>query len=985
MRFPNSPFYANDPAAFDEYIFLAAPPDSDQEARFLSWLPDLYTRATVLAADFAEQCSSVPSPSNTAQEADLESLPDIKEAAGIITAADEEELSDIGGAGGSSPCERVGEGEVQVPADASGHLPSLTFDGSEHNDVLEPPASKKPQSSIEAMIDAMRENAIAKMMRDAEAVCQESMRDIEEGSATSIKNALENSSAELSEQEDDDTMKQQLPHTLTSDRSDDANSSCASPLEENPGTSVPKEPEIKDPGAALCSLAQSESTEHDCEEPVSQRIETSAQPKNEPDAAPVTCSRTPDELSSFPGEFSVGQTQKPEAILDQPHTSPRHQPASPDSTPSSLDNNQNISISSIPTETAPNVPLGSIPCEQPAHSSGNIAEKAAVTPASDLDVNPLTEKSHVPLHSNIKRATDAPATVITIAPCVSRNFNVIGFSKSAGGVVIDTPTEPSEEITSPTCASQSASAPMTGSPPIPSALHRVRTPDKREWFGESSLDDETSTDSALLAPIEDQSFDLLADDPNFSPRGHPVVPRPSPDAKPGHLGSVVPLDDDNEMLLERRVDGYRDAAGKAKLETTNGSQQVLPQVPSQLADRTKCEILPKTDHENQICGERNGDIANVNSFRGAQSPAKGTRLTENIAPTRSQLGASPLAVPSPRRSLLPTPTASSTIPGSRLRFLRPRKEREKKPEATLRDIPGKKSSLLTLPNAAHTKTENTLPTIIADKNAPSLTTPTDFLSMPEEAIDALVERNHAQNMVRRCVLKEIAVRELPAVSPTTRLKQRMEDRRKNKGPRIFTGGEGPLEEGGSSSTDQRDFSVDSHIPSRLKWDEHLISVVEFDPLQKTAMLSHVVQEQQQQIGSDEDTTISGPSLHNHADDQGTINRDVRRMDTGPLRLPLKSTLRKTPVEYERVSSPDLRRVEVPVWKLPPDSDEDGEGDEDVISMEEAVAILSNVSPRRTASRGSVRGRGSSSRGGIGRGSARVSDRRSPSKASASSA
>ncbi|KAJ3172060.1 hypothetical protein HDU88_006873 [Geranomyces variabilis] len=1075
MTFPELPVYANYPDSLGDYIFLAAPPDGDQEARFLAWLPDLYTRATILAADFEKQFSTGAAHTSKlpAEEASFASLPDIEEAAGIITAADVEELDDIGGSGGSDAVERVVHGEQQEQYDGSGHVEGSIFESKPErisgplpaNFELKSPTSILPQSaedvnaefgaprerplpnerqsSIDAMIDAMRENAIKMMLRDAETVSQTSSRSNGEESPASTEKARANSPSGPSDREEaSDALEE---HTNT-----DAAVAC--PMPELPNSDS-TEPDLQEVAA--------QTPPHVMTEPAT--VETSLERPDTSSESPSTSLPSqsskpiPDHFSSIP--YCHGSSVEP--VSPSLQTAPKPLTTTPPTivTPTAphdsithmqLDSSTNMEIplktpllcdkpavgpisdlnASFPMEKsqgsfavdfkdAPNIPIEPRTILMPARSSRDSSEylieendQASVKVGSEEATVTLTERpppaepdsedvavsplERPPIFSSpgrgLRDSDDKPTAdngseKMSVTPnereprvsspgrCL-RDWDVdIVVESSRASVEIEsknlthaTPTKRPLVFSLPTGESLSSSVPTKGKLSISSPPSSLRTIPTSKWFGDTSLEDETSTHSALLASIEDQSFDLLADDPDFSPQGHPVVQSPGSADGSSLLGSVAPREENNggQRLFTSIINNEEYSTGEATLKPiktreallqVSGSDVAHPQFAAMAGEKNEKQSASSGNLQGDVrpCASR-GDTSPTKSMSLVELPAKETRLSENIPPTQSRIPAPSQSKLSPPRSFLPAPTASSS------RLLRPRKERAKKLEEALRDIQEKKASLMALAEAAHAGEEavssTTPPSTTTDA---SLNTAADLLTMPEEAVEALVERNHAINMVRRCVLKEIAVRTMPAQSPTARLMQRMENRRRSNVPRVFTGGEGSSEDAGVANTASGAEAlapVPSRIPSRLKWDEQLISVIEFDPHQKTVMLSSA--DEDYQVTNKRDVT---PPASSH---------------TTQVRQPIKSALRPVPVPYERVSSPELRQVEVPVWKLPPDPDEDGAGHANEIQIADAVAFLTSGLQGRGASRGAARGRGTRGRrGGTGRG-------RSPGRSSASS-
>ncbi|KAJ3153934.1 hypothetical protein HDU89_008800 [Geranomyces variabilis] len=1083
MTFPDRPVDSNYPGSLGDYIFLAAPPDGDQEALFLRWLPDLYTRATILAADFEKQFSTGADHTSKlpAEEASFGSLPDIEEAAGIITAADVEELGDIAGSGGSDNVERIVQGEQQEQCDGSGHvegsifkskpermsgplladfelksptsiLPQRAEDVNAEFNAPERPLPSERQSSIDAMIDAMRENAIKMMLRDAETVSQTSSRSNGEESPARIEKARGNSPSGPSDREEaSDAMEEHantdaavacpMPELPNSDSSEpdlqkiaaqtpphvttEPNTVATSLVRpdtssESPSTSIPSQ-SLKAIPAQFSSIPHC----HDSSvEPVSPSLQTIPKPlattpptivtstahhnsithmqldptenmeiplktslvRDKPALGPISDLNASSPMEKSQGSFAVDSKDAPNTPIE-PRTILVPARSSRDSSEYLMAENDQASVrvgSEEATVTSTKRRGSSASDENPP--ADHDCEEVAVSP---LERSPLFSSPGRGLRDSDDKQTadngseEMSATPSERAPRISspgrglRDWDVdIVVESSRASVEIEsknlthaTPTKRPLVFCLPTGESLSSSVSTKGKLSIsasPSSPHTIPT---SKWFGDTSLDDETSTDSALLASIEDQSFDLLADDPDFSPQGHPVVQSPASNDGSSLLGSVVPREEINgggQRLFTSIIKNEEYSTGEATLKPIK-TQETLLQVSGSDVAQPQFAAMAGVKNEKQSacsgnlqgdvqpCASR-GDTSPAKSMSLAESPAKETRLSENIPPTQSRIPAPSQSTSSPRRSFLPAPTASSS------RLLRPRKERAKKLEEALRDIQEKKASLMALAEAAHageeTVSSTTPPSTTTDA---SLTTAADLSTMPEEAVEALVERNHAINMVRRCVLKEIAVRTMPAQSPTARLMQRMENRRRSNIPRVFTGGEGSSEAAGVANTApgaEALAPVPSRIPSRLKWDEQLISVVEFDPHQKTAMLSSA--DEDYQVTNKRDMTPPASSY------------------TAQVRQPIKSALRPVPVPYERVSSPELRQVEVPVWKLPPDPDEGGAGDAEEIQIAHAVAFLTGGLQGRGASRGAARGRGTRGRrGGTGRG-------RSPGRSSASS-
>ncbi|KAI8589452.1 hypothetical protein BDZ88DRAFT_418242 [Geranomyces variabilis] len=1073
MTFPDRPVYANYPDSLGDYIFLAAPPDGDQEAQFLAWLPDLYTRATILAADFEKQFGTGAGHTSKlpAEEASFSSLPDIEEAAGIITAADVEELDDIGGSGGSDAVERFVQGEQQEQCDGSGHvegsifeskpermsgplaadfelksltsiLPQSPEDVNAEFDALERPLPNERQSSMDAMIDAMRENAIKMMLRDAETVSQTSSRSNGEELPARTEKAQGNSPSGASDREEasdaveersntdaavacpmpelpnsdstePDLQKlsaQTSPHVMTEPKTVATSLERPETSSESPSTSVPCQN-----SRAIPDQFSSIRYCHDSSvEPVSPYLQSVPTP-----LATTPTIVTPTAHHDSITHMQLDSSEKMEIPLKTPLLSDKPAVGPMSDVNASFPMEKSQGSVAVDLKDAPNTPIEPRTILMPARSSRDSSEylmeendQASVKVGSEEATVTLTERPPLAEHdsedvgvSPLKRpplfsspgcglrdSDDKPTadngseemsiTPSERAPRISspgrglRDWDVdIVVESSRASVEIEsknlthaTPLKRPLVFSLPTGESLSSSVSTKGKLSISASPSSPRTIPTSKWFGDTSLDDEMSTDSALLTSIEDQSFDLLADDPDFSPQGHPVVRSPASDDGSSLLGSVVPREEINgggQRLFTSITnnDGY--STGEATLKPIK-PQETLLQVSGSDVTQPQFAAMAGVKNEKQSACSGNlqgdlqpcalrGDTSPAKSMSLAESPAKETRLSENIPPTQSRIPAPSQSTSSPRRSFLPAPTASSS------RLLRPRKERAKKLEEALRDIQEKKASLMALAEAAHAGEEAVSSTTTpSTTNDASLNTAADLLTMPEEAVEALVERNHAINMVRRCVLKEIAVRTMPAQSPTARLMQRMENRRRSNVPRVFTGGEGSSEDAGVANTapgDEALAPVPSRIPSRLKWDEHLISVVEFDPHQKTAMLSSA--DEDYQVTNKRDVT---PPASSH---------------TIQVCQPMKSALRPVPVPYERVSSPELRQVEVPVWKLPPDPDEHAVGDAE-IQIADPVEFLTSGLQGRGASRGAARGRGTRGRrGGTGRG-------RSPGRSSASS-
>ncbi|KAJ3183885.1 hypothetical protein HDU87_006002 [Geranomyces variabilis] len=1009
MTSPDRPRYASYPDSLGDYIFLAAPPNGDQEALFLSWLPDLYTRATILAADFEKQfhASAGDPPKAPVERTSFSSLPDIEEAAGIITAADVEELDDIGGSGGSDPLQRVVESEQQEQCDGNGRLGNLTPDNSLALVSGPLPADferKLPTSTprqtledfstdvkvretplpnaIDAMIDAMRENAIKNMLREAETVSQASSRSNGDESPARAENAREISSCGASDREKtSDVVAEHFSNT-------DPAVACPMPEPSNSYSTAP-ESQTMNEQTSLHVMAEPETVATSPERPETSSgspdcHHSSVEPVSpSPKIMQKTSAMAIDNLAVEHKAITCEPPAPPHETLENKKLFLETSPAR-DKLPAGPADGLNATLPmenrQVPFEfDTKDVPATSIENQRillmDAHGSRDSAkrvmaeddqpsikldsEEVTAEPAErpllvcspgrglrDSDVNPTAESGN-------EEMTATPTKLAPLFSSPGRGPRHSDVSIVAEGIQVPLESEIRDVALAaraerplvaslPTGLLPSAAVSTKAKPPtsIPASL--LRTTPFSKWFGDTSLDDETSTDSALLASIEDQSFDLLADDPDFSPQGHPLVPSPASDDGFRALRSIVPPNENYSSQRSFTMDGEDCPTSEATFKPA-AIAEAHNENQSACSGNMYADVRPRYS---------DGDTSTAKLESLAEPPAKETRLSENIPPSQSRIPAPALPTSSPRRSFLPAPTASST------RLLRPRKERAKKLEETLREIQEKKASLMALTETAHaTEGASSSTATPSDTDGASLGTPADLLTMPEEAIEALVERNHAINMVRRCAIKAMAVREMPAQSPTARLIQRMENRRRSNVPRVFTGGEGSSEDTGVANAGPGDEAlgpIPPRKPSRLKWDENLISVIEFDRLQRTYLLSAAQEED-----------------YDEGNNQVTSKRDVTppaSSQTTQARLPIKSALRPTPVPYERVLSPELRAVEVPVWKLPPDPDEDGAAEQNDIQIADPIEFLNSGLQGFRAVRGSARGRGTRGRrGGTGRG------------------
>ncbi|TPX69395.1 hypothetical protein SpCBS45565_g02471 [Spizellomyces sp. 'palustris'] len=180
--------------------------------------------------------------------------------------------------------------------------------------------------------------------------------------------------------------------------------------------------------------------------------------------------------------------------------------------------------------------------------------------------------------------------------------------------------------------------------------------------------------------------------------------------------------------------------------------------------------------------------------------------------------------------------------------------------------------VITSPDTATNTTRDPSPnpdshTIIPIDDPFRETTPLSALS--PSTLDRVTRDNNAKNAGYKCQLSFTVVKRPPPVSPTSRLKQRIEDRQKSGEPWALRGGEEDIWDSSESSKTRR-----------LQWRHNLVSFVEFDSKEKVAAVS----------GSE-----CGPG--------------------GPQRLSLKPSICSKPHPYEAIPSPELKKVEVMIEKF----------------------------------------------------------------------
>ncbi|KND02768.1 uncharacterized protein SPPG_01850 [Spizellomyces punctatus DAOM BR117] len=146
---------------------------------------------------------------------------------------------------------------------------------------------------------------------------------------------------------------------------------------------------------------------------------------------------------------------------------------------------------------------------------------------------------------------------------------------------------------------------------------------------------------------------------------------------------------------------------------------------------------------------------------------------------------------------------------------------------------------------------------------------THLSALSPATLDRVTRDNNVKNAGYKCRLSFTVVKRPPPVSPTSRLKQRIEDRHKSGEPWELRGGE----------EDMWDSSENSKT-RRLQWRHNLVSFVEFDPKEKVAAVS----------GSE-------------------------RPPSAPQRLSLKPSICSEPHPYEAIPSPELKKVEVMIERF----------------------------------------------------------------------
>ncbi|KAI8818002.1 uncharacterized protein EV422DRAFT_570149 [Fimicolochytrium jonesii] len=246
-------------------------------------------------------------------------------------------------------------------------------------------------------------------------------------------------------------------------------------------------------------------------------------------------------------------------------------------------------------------------------------------------------------------------------------------------------------------------------------------------------------------------------------------------------------------------------------------------------------------------------------------------------------------------------------------------------------------------------------------------------NLTEAQLDALVRQNNARNGVQKCVLVK---QPMPAaklkgmnVSPSTKLKNRMEQRKKVGTGLSYTGGEpssklpGEGSENNSSAVQKDDGGEEERERQRkIRWRNSLVNVVEYNPRQKISVMMEASQPRnplagdkksgnEKEFESDKGKAAEGEGqsesedafsdtnikvaadlpkeegLHEQPESAGQSDANVTSSNTSerqpstepasntasgplkPLHLPLKPALKHEMAAYPNISSPELRRTE----------------------------------------------------------------------------